>query len=214
MWIGSRTRAARRTQISGPDPLLLAIGTANPSERLLTLLHPLIELTGFDQVATSTGIGGSTTRRSALAICSRWRHGDPYLIRRHTYWDGREPHGLNHGRLQCRGLAELAQLDGPHKCQDDEQGGEQRNNDRPHRRIGGGEAAHSGQAEREPDFPRERERADEDQCAADAEEPESNKHCARTAGDGKNGLGDTQKDEADTQDEGQYTSPFVHGVTP
>ena len=59
-WVTDASRSRR--QIGGPDPLLRAIGTAEP---LLTLLHPPIELTGLDQVATSTGIGGSTTRRSA-----------------------------------------------------------------------------------------------------------------------------------------------------
>ena len=90
----------------------------------------------------------------------------------------------------------------------------QRQDDRPHGRIGGGEAAHSGQTEREPDFPRERKRADEDEGAADAERSEPKRNSAIATEDGANGLGDTQKDESDTQDECQRTSPFVHGGTP
>jgi hypothetical protein len=68
--------------------------------------------------------------------------------------------------------------------------------------------------ERKPDLPRERKRTDEDQCAADAERSEPKRNSAIATEDSANGLGDTQKDEADTQNEGHHTSPFVHGVTP
>ena len=56
-----------RTKINSPDPPLFTVRTAYPTEPLLTLFTHQSSWPPGDHVASSTGMGGSTSRRSASA---------------------------------------------------------------------------------------------------------------------------------------------------
>ena len=65
--VTGRSLTSSGTKINGSNPALFAVCTAYPAKPLHAwpvLFHPPVELPSFDQVAVSTWIGGSTSRRS------------------------------------------------------------------------------------------------------------------------------------------------------
>ena len=113
----------------------------------------------------------------------------------------RAPAARSGSRTKVRARC-LHPLDGAQECQYEKQRGKEREDKRPHSRIGRGNASDSGQTECDPMPASQRKRGDEDQRTSAAQRSEPEEQSTVPAAERPSSLGDAAEDEGDTQCEG------------